>query len=185
MSLPKEIGYTIEDIYNLPDGERAELIDGQIYYMAPPSYKHQRIIGMLYQKIANYIDAKKGPCKVVLSPFAVFLNKDDKKNYVEPDISVICDKSKLTTYGCVGAPDWIIEVVSPSSRQMDYLVKMVKYSNTGVREYWVVDPLKSRIISYNFESNTMEEYSFSDSIKVGIYEDLTIDFAKVSETLDF
>ncbi len=183
MALAKESNYTIKDIYNLPEGKRAELIDGQIYFMAPPTYRHQKIIIKLSQKIANYIDSKNGSCEVLPAPFAVFLNKNDK-NYVEPDISVICDKSKLDDRGCYGSPDWIIEVVSSSSRQLDYLVKMVKYSNAGVREYWIVDPLKSRIIVYNFEFNTMEEYSFSDLIKVGIYEDLTINFAEISEALD-
>ena len=94
MPLPKESIYTLKDIYNLPEGKRAELIDGQIYYMAPPSRKHQRITGMLYQRIANYIDSNKGPCEVNIAPFAVFLNENEK-NYVEPDISVICDKSKV------------------------------------------------------------------------------------------
>lgn len=88
MALPRENFYTIDDIYALPDGKRAEMIDGQIYYMAPPSRKHQKITGRLYQEIANYISRKGGPCEVYVSPFAVFLNKNDT-NYVEPDVSVI------------------------------------------------------------------------------------------------
>ena len=183
MSLAKETYYTIEDIYNLPEGKRAELIDGQIYFMAPPTYRHQEIVFELSLTIGNYIKSKKGPCKVLPAPFAVFLTKN-KKNYVEPDISVICDKSKLTEKGCNGSPDWIIEIVSPSSKNMDYHTKLFKYRNTGVREYWIVDPMKSRIMAHNFKSNTMEEYSFSDLIKVGIYEDLYINFAEISETLD-
>ena len=183
MALEKETNYTIEDIYNLPDGKRAELIDGQIYFMAPPSRTHQRIIGMLYQRITNYIDSKKGTCEVYLAPFAVFLTKN-KNNYVEPDISIICDKSQLTEKGCVGAPDWIIEVVSPSSKTMDYHTKLFKYRNTGVKEYWIVDPMKNRIMVHNFNFETMEEYSFSDSVKVGIYDDLTINFFELSEVLD-
>ncbi len=120
---------------------------------------------------------------MALAPLAVFLNKDNK-NYVEPDISVICDKSKLTIHGCVGSPDWIIEIVSPSSRQMDYFTKLFKYRSAEVREYWIVDPLKNRIIVYQFETGIITEYSFSDSIKVGIYNDLTIDFAEISELLE-
>lgn len=89
----KEI-YTIDDIYALPEGERAELIDGKIYYMAPPSRIHQRISGKLFQTIANYIDSKGGKCEIYAAPFAVFLNKDDI-NYIEPDISVICDLSDI------------------------------------------------------------------------------------------
>lgn len=168
--------YTIDDIYSLPDGQRAELIDGNLYMMAPaPSYKHQKISGFLYTEISNYINGKKGGCEVLAAPFAVFLNKDNK-NYVEPDISVICDKEKLSDRGCEGAPDWIIEVVSPSSQSMDYLTKLLKYQGAGVREYWIVDPDKNRIIVYRFEENSVEEYSFNDSVKAGIYDDLEIDF---------
>ena len=94
MPLPQREDYTIEDIYALPEGTRAELIDGQIYYMAPPTRKHQDIVGALYRKIADYIDSKRGSCKIYVSPFAVFLSENDK-NYVEPDISVICDPNKL------------------------------------------------------------------------------------------
>ena len=90
--------YTIDDIYALPDGERAELIDGQIYYLATPSRTHQRILFSLSRKIADYIDSKGGNCEVDIAPFAVFLNNDDV-NYVEPDISVICDPSKLDEKG--------------------------------------------------------------------------------------
>ena len=180
MPLAKEIEYTIEDIYNLPEGKRAELIDGQLYFMAPPSYIHQSIIMSLSNIIYNYIKSKQGTCKVISAPFAVFLNEDDT-TYVEPDISIICDKSKLTKQGCIGSPDWIIEVVSPSSRQMDYFTKLFKYRSANVREYWIVDPMKNRILVYQFEIGTLTEYSFSNSVKVGIYEDLTIDFTEISE----
>ena len=179
MPLPKEIGYTIEDIYNLPEGKRAELIDGQIYFMAPPSYRHQKLVNKLSQKITNYIDSKKGSCEVLPAPFAVFLNEDNE-TYVEPDISVICDTSKLNDRGCIGAPDWIIEIVSPSSKYMDYFTKLMKYRNAGVREYWIVDPLKNRIMVYNFEMETVEEYTFSDKVKASIYNNLEIDFSKIS-----
>ena len=184
MPLPKEIGYTIEDIYNLPEGKRAELIDGQLYFIAPPSYRHQKLVNKLSQKITNYIDSKKGSCEVLPAPFAVFLNEDNE-TYVEPDISIICDKSKLTKYGCVGAPDWIIEIVSPSSRQMDYFTKLFKYRVAGVKEYWIVAPIKNTVRVYNFDSEDTLDYSFSESVKVGIYDDFTIDFAEITETLEF
>lgn len=167
--------YTLDDIYSLPDGTRAELIDGQIYYMSPPTRKHQRIVGELFRKISNYIEKRNGACEVDIAPFAVFLNQDNK-NYVEPDISVICDKNKLTDKGCNGSPDCIIEVVSPSSKRMDYLIKLLKYQTAGVREYWIVDPDKNRIIVYNFETENINEYSFNDIVKTGIYDDLEIDF---------
>jgi Uma2 family endonuclease len=173
--------YTVDDIYALPDGERAELIDGRIYYMASPNRKHQDVLGNLYLVIRNYIDAKGGNCKVYLAPFAVFINKDNK-NYVEPDISVICDPDKLNDKGCDGAPDWIIEIVSAGNKNMDYLVKLLKYQSSGVREYWIVDPISERISVYNFEHDEMEVYTFDDKVKAGIYEDLEIDFGSINNT---
>lgn len=173
MSLPKERMYTLNDIYSLPDGERAELIDGQIYYMAPPSRKHQRIVLNISRKIADYIEKNHGSCEVDIAPFAVFLNKDNR-NYVEPDISVVCDQNKLNDKGCTGAPDWVIEVVSTGSRHMDYFTKLFKYRTAGVKEYWIVDPEKERVTVYNFKKETTDEYSFNISVPVGIYEGFSI-----------
>ena len=178
MALPQEKLYTIEDIYNLPEGTRAELIDGQIYYMAPPSRRHQNLLFSISRVIADYIDQKGGSCEVDIAPFAVFLNENDK-NYVEPDIAVICDTSKLNDRGCSGAPDWIIEIVSPASRKMDYFTKLFKYRTAGVREYWIVDPVKNLILIYNFDTSDSEQYTFTDTIKAGIYEDLYIDFSRI------
>jgi len=171
--------YTIDDIYNLPDGQRAELIDGELYMMATPSRIHQRLVMMLSNSIFNYIQSKDGDCEVYPAPFAVFLNADDKI-YLEPDISVICDKNKLTDEGCNGAPDWIIEVVSPTSRPMDYNKKLFKYRTAGVREYWIVDYERNLITVYNFEHDEMTDYTFKDKAKAGIYEDLEIDFPGIS-----
>lgn len=109
----------------------------------------------------------------ITAPFAVYLNKDDY-NYLEPDISVICDPSKLDEKGCHGAPDWIIEIVSPGSRSMDYYKKLFKYSSAGVREYWIVDSEKNRITVYNFEQDDMQEYFFGEDVPVGIYEGFSI-----------
>lgn len=141
--------------------------------MAPPSRTHQKISWKLHQAIANYIDSKGGECEVYAVPFAVFLNKDDI-NYVEPDISVICDISKLDDKGCRGAPDWIIEIVSLGSRPMDYFTKLFKYRTAGVREYWIVDPAKETVMVYRFEKETMEQYSFGENVPAGIYEDFSI-----------
>lgn len=165
--------YTIEDIYALPEGERAELIDGKIYYMAPPSTRHQRLVHFFDREIGNYIQSHEGECEVLPAPFAVFLNKDDK-NYVEPDISIICDKDKITDKGCHGAPDWIIEIISPGNKEMDYFKKLFKYQTAGVREYWIVDPIKEMVMVYRFDKETMEEYSFGEDIPVGIYEGFSI-----------
>ena len=177
--LKKDV-YTIEDIYALPNGQRAELIDGCIYNMAPPNRIHQKLINRLSQKLTNYIDSKNGDCEVYPPPFAVFL--DDDKTYVEPDISVICDKNKLDDRGCNGAPDFVIEVVSPNSRKMDYSIKNGKYAAAGVREYWIVDPDKERTTIYQFDEDATPMIAlFSQPIQSGIYCDLTVN---ISELLD-
>lgn len=174
MPLPKENSYTVDDIYTLPEGERAELIDGKLYMMAPPSRIHQKLIMELSATIRDYIKKKGGLCEVYPAPFAVFLNEDDK-NYVEPDISVICTPEKLTDKGCNGTPDWIIEIVSPSSQRMDYLTKLFKYRTAGVREYWIVDPSKELVQAYLFsDTEDFSQYTFSESASVGIFTDLKI-----------
>jgi len=179
MPLLKEQRYTAEDYWNLPEGERAELIDGKLYAMAPPSYTHQRISFALSRKIADYIDASGGSCIVMPAPFAVNLNADDS-TYVEPDISVICDKTKITERGCFGAPDFIIEVVSPSSRKMDYATKNALYSDAGVREYWIVDPLKNFTTIYRYEEGFAPTiFPFNSTIQVGIYKDLKITISEL------
>ena len=102
-------------------------------------------------------------------------------NYVEPDISVICDKNKLDEYGCNGAPDWVIEIVSPSTERMDYGIKLFKYRSAGVREYWIVNPLNRNVNVFDFEYNEKtRQYSFNDIIPVSIYENLSI---RVSDLL--
>lgn len=172
-ALEKEDIYTIEDIYALPDGERAELIDGKIYYMAPPNTKHQRLVSDLHYQIKDFIKRNNGECELFPAPFAVFLNEDGI-NYVEPDLSVVCDKNKISDKGCYGAPDWVIEIVSPGSKSMDYFTKLFKYRTAGVREYWIVDPLKETVTVYRFEKETMEEFSFGEDVSAGIYGDFSI-----------
>lgn len=174
MPLPNKRIYTIEDIYALPDGKHAELIDGQLYDMAPPTPSHQRISFAVSRRIADYIETHHGDCEVFPAPFAVFLTDNDE-TYVEPDISVICDRSKLSDRGCEGAPDWIIEIVSPSSRRMDYYKKNALYADAGVREYWIVDPLKERTMVCYFEKNESPMIlSFDQAVQSGIYDDLKI-----------
>lgn len=171
--------YTIEDIYALPEGQRAELIDGVIYNMTPPNRMHQKLISQFTKIIGNYIDKKNGNCEVYPAPFAVFATANDE-TYVEPDISVICDKNKLNDRGCNGAPDFIIEIVSPSSRKMDYSTKMTLYSNAGVREYWIVDPAKERTTVYRFEEDAAPIIiPFVQPVQVGIYNDLNINISEL------
>ena len=176
----KQLEYcTIENIHNLPDGQRAELIDGELYMMSTPGTKHQRLVKEFTYFIEDYIRHNKGECEVFPAPFAVFLNVNNEI-YLEPDISVICDKDKITDDGCKGAPDWIIEIVSPSSRPMDYNKKLFKYRTAGVREYWIVDYERNLITVYNFEHDEMTDHTFSDKVKAGIYEDLEIDLSGIN-----
>ncbi len=173
--------YTSEDYWKLPEGKRAELIDGKFYDMAPPGFVHQKLVAKLTRVIGNHVEAKGGGCEVMPAPFAVNLNADDEK-WVEPDISVICDREKLSERGCEGAPDFVIEVVSPSSRKMDYAKKTVLYLDAGVREYWIVDPLKGRTTVYRFEEDVAPIiFPFGEDITVGIYGDLEINMGKQLE----
>ena len=171
MPLPKNQTYTIEDIYSLPEGKRAELVDGQIYDMAPPSRVHQKLIMELSATFRNYIKQNNGSCEVYPAPFAVFLNTDNQ-TYVEPDISIICNKDKLSDRGCEGAPDFIIEVVSPSSQQMDYFIKLFKYRSAGVREYWIVNPATRTVTVFDFEKEQASgQYSFDQPVISNVFTD--------------
>ncbi|MCB7317558.1 Uma2 family endonuclease [Lacrimispora sp. 210928-DFI.3.58] len=174
MLQPKQRYYTSEDYWNLPEGERAELIDGRLYAMAPPSRIHQKLVMELSALFHQYVKSQGGDCQVYPAPFAVNLDADDK-NWVEPDISVICDKSKLTDRGCKGAPDFIAEIVSPGSRKIDYSTKNTLYSDAGVREYWIVDPAKERTTVYRYEEDAAPTiFPFASDIQVGIYQSLSI-----------
>ena len=173
--------YTEEDYYNLPENVRAELIDGQIYYMAAPSRVHQKILNAVNNTIFNYIRSKDGLCEVYPAPFAVKLFSEDDKNVVEPDISVICDPNKLTDQGCTGAPDWITEIVSPSNPGHDYVRKLNLYMDAGVREYWIVNPNEQEVLVYFGEQDNfkVKSYTFQDKIEVNIYDNLWIDFKEL------
>ncbi len=170
---------TEADYYHLPEDVRAELIDGKlIYNQAAPSRIHQAILMELSGTIRDYLKRKGGACRVYPAPFAVKL-KRDRETIVEPDISVICDRNKLTDRGCTGAPDWIIEIVSPSNSSHDYILKLNLYADAGVREYWIVDPARESVFVYYLEQEHFkaEAHTFQDNIKVNIYDDLYIDFA--------
>ncbi|MCR1843002.1 Uma2 family endonuclease [Murimonas intestini] len=181
MAIPQKQIYTETDYYNLPEDIRAELIDGQFYYQAAPSRIHQKILNAVNNTIYNYIKAKGGSCEVYPSPFAVKLF-NDRKTIVEPDISVICDPDKLTDKGCTGAPDWIIEIISPGNSSHDYIRKLNLYTDAGVREYWIVNPIEQTIFVYYLEKDSFKAtpYTFQDKIKVKIYDDLWIDFQEIN-----
>lgn len=168
--------YTSEDYWNLPDGERAELINGHFYPMAMPNTIHQRLVVEISCTIANYIDEHHVAHELIISPFAVNLTADEKI-WVEPDI-IICDKSKLSERACESAPEFLIEIVLPTSRKMDYITKVSLYADAGVREYWIVDPEKERTTVYRYEEDAAPTIiPFNQPVPVGIHTDLDITIA--------
>jgi Uma2 family endonuclease len=188
MPLPQEKReYTYMDYLTWPEGERYEIIDGIAYMQAAPSRIHQEILMELSKQIANYLSGK--PCKVYPAPFCVRLPKGDEKsendikNVVEPDITVVCDSSKLDEKGCKGAPDMIIEIISPNSGKKDRLVKFKKYEEAGVKEYWIVEPEWKIISVFTLQENRRygrpEMYTEEDKVKVTIFPDLVIDLGPV------
>ena len=169
--------YTYQDYLSNSSDERWQIFDGTVYCMAPPTTAHQRVVGRLYRKIATYLDGK--TCEVFVAPFGVQLNES---NVVEPDISVVCDKSKITDKGCVGAPDWIVEVISPGSFKIDHLKKRDLYQRNGVKEYWIVDPINKGVVVYRLADEYMPRIiDAEEELKVEIFEALTIQFSEIFE----
>ncbi len=175
---------TLAEYEALPEEVRAEVFEGQIQYMASPSQIHQEILLELSTLLNSYIKKKQGPCKVFPSPFDVKLS-DTPLTIVQPDIMIVCDKDKLDGKRCNGAPDFVIEIVSPGNSADDYIRKLYYYKNYGVREYWIVDPQRKTIVVNYFESDMINiSYPFSSTIKVNIYDDLYIDFALIEKSLN-
>ena len=174
----------LEQYEALPEDKRVEVFDGVVYDMARPSQIHQAVSMELSNIIFNYIKGKKGSCQLFSAPFDVKLS-DHPLTIVQPDIMVICDKDKLDGKRCNGAPDFIIEIVSPSNLSDDYIRKLYYYKNYGVREYWIVD-LRRRIVTVNyFEGNIVSvQYPFDAMIKVNIYDDLLINFSEIAEMMN-
>ena len=163
-----------------PEDKRVEVFDGIVYDMSSPSQIHQTILTELLVSLRSYIKRKNGNCSVFPAPFDVKLN-DTPLTIVQPDLMIICDKEKLDGKRCNGAPDFIIEIVSPSNPSDDYIRKLYYYKNYGVREYWIVDPQRKSVMVNFFETDLLNvPYTFESVIKVNIYEDLYIDFAEIS-----
>lgn len=178
--------YAYKDYLTYDENERIEIIGGQIYNMSPaPSRIHQQLISDISYELQHYIRSNKGTCKVYVAPFDVILKNEDEevensKNVVQPDISVICDKSKLTDKGCTGSPDMIIEVVSPYNPSNDFVRKLNLYQEFKVKEYWIVNPIDKRILVYVLSDNGYNapiHYTFNDVVKVNIFNNLNIDFS--------
>ncbi|MBR3226606.1 MAG: Uma2 family endonuclease [Atopobiaceae bacterium] len=178
MPSPKQ-SCAAEDYWAQPEGVRAELIGGELWDLASPSRTHQEIVHELDKKLGNHIDAHGGSCKVYPAPFAVNLFADDT-TFVEPDISVVCDRDKLSDRGCEGAPDFVVEVVSPSNPEMDYISKLNLYREAGVREYWICDPQRERVLAYRFATEAvMDAYAFSQTVPAEVLPGFEVNFAKI------
>ena len=179
MSPLRNARYTAEDYWNLPESTRAELINGELWNLASPNRAHQEIVYEFGRHLGDFIRSNGKSCKVYPAPFAVNLFGDES-TFVEPDVSLVCDRAKLSDRGCEGAPDLVMEVVSPSSTSMDYLTKLALYREAGVREYWICDPIKRRVLVYAFESDVvLSIYPFSAPVSSILLDGFEICFADI------
>lgn len=174
--------YTVEDYYAWPQDERIELIDGVIYDMGSPSWTHQGIVGEIFFALRDYVKKNKGTCKVGLSPMDVQLDCDNR-TMVQPDVMVICKRDRITKKNILGAPDLVVEVLSKGTRKKDMTIKLNKYTNAGVREYWIVDPENERVIVYDLENDlAIALYTFDNQVPVRIFDEkCIIDFREMKE----
>lgn len=177
--------YTIDDYLALPDEQRVELIDGVFYDMAGPNTYHQLIGGAIYVEIYNFIKKNKGPSIPFVAPCDVQLDCDNR-TMVQPDVMIVCDRDKIKKR-LFGAPDFVCEVLSPSTKNKDIIIKTAKYQQAGVKEYWMVDPMEKTVFVYDFrEEIKMHLYSFDDTIPVLIFDEkLKIDMKEIREDLSF
>jgi Uma2 family endonuclease len=173
--------YTYADYLTWNDGVRYELIDGVAYALAAPSTIHQRILRKLSTTIDNFLDGKS--CELFVAPYDVRLNTHTFDNMVvQPDLSVICDKLKIDERGCVGAPDLVIEILSPTTARRDLLLKFNIYLEAGVKEYWIVDPESNTVDVFIFENEKYIRNEFTiegDKIKSNILQGIEIDLSEV------
>ena len=182
----KQGTYTLQDYLKIPDEHRVELIDGVLFDMSSPYATHQ-IIGMqIYTQISNYIAYHKGRCIPFAAPMEVQPDRDDR-TIVQPDVFVVCDRDKVTRRRIFGAPDLVIEVLSPSTRKKDLNLKRIKYQRAGVKEYWMIDPKRLKVIVELFgEHPEISLYSFEEQVPVSVFQgDCKIDFAQIYEQVRF
>lgn len=174
--------YTMEDYYALPEERRAELIDGIIYDMASPTSVHQLIGAEIWEQLKSYIRNSKGKCVPMLAPLDVQLDCDDR-TMVQPDVLVVCDRERIHMNCVYGAPDFIVEIMSKATRKKDSIIKLNKYMNAGVREYWMVDTESRKVVVYDFAHEEYPViYGGEDKVPVGIFDgECKVDFGEIYE----
>lgn len=184
-NLPEQGEYTLQDYYALPDDRRVELIDGVFYDMAAPSLIHQQIAGLVYAQIRDFIDKNGGDCVSPITPVDVQLDCDNK-TMIQPDVLIVCDPKKLRHFGVLGAPDFVLEVLSPSTKKKDLLTKLIKYMDARVKEYWVIDPDRRALVVYLAEERGMPAiYPLQGKVGMQLYEGrLQIDLGKIDEIIE-
>lgn len=176
--------YTISDYDAISAERRVELIDGVIYDMGAPTYIHQMIAGQLYRRIYDFIDNQGGDCIPLQAPLDVQLDCDDK-TVVQPDIMIVCDRDKFREGRILGAPDFVAEILSESTKKKDLTIKLGKYTEAGVREYWIIDPDKKRILVYDLKQDAdLSIHGFDETVPMGIFQGLCeIDFTKIYDSI--
>ncbi len=179
--------YEVSDYENLPEDIRVELIDGYFYEMEAPTKKHQVILQEILIQLTSQIRKNKGGCKVYMAPSDVQLDESNK-TIVQPDLFILCNKDMIkNSRRTVGAPEFVIEVLSESTRKKDMTLKLNKYEACGVKEYWIIDPNKEYIIKYFFENMSLTNiYTFNDIVPLELYEGkISVDFSEIkSEIMD-
>ncbi len=184
VSSKKQGEFTLTDYYTMPEDRRVELIDGVIYDMSAPSFVHQHLLGTFFVQVQNFISAKGGKCLPMMAPVDVRLNGDDK-TIVQPDLLILCDKSKIQRWGVLGAPDFCLEITSQSTGRKDYIRKLHKYIDAGVKEYWIIDPKRRVLVYYHWKDDYLPHMcSLQGRVGLEIYDgELQIDLDRLADLI--
>lgn len=176
--------YTLEDYYTLPDEQRVELIDGIIYDMSAPTFVHQHVLGTIFSSIRNYISSKGGSCLPMMAPVDVRLDRDNR-TMVQPDVLILCDESQIRKWGIDGAPDFCLEIISESTSRKDYIKKLQKYTDAGVKEYWIVDPYRKILLTYFWKDDYLPHmYPLESKVGMELYDkELEIDLDEIASLI--
>lgn len=186
LKYPRQGRYTISDVMQMPDGTDVNLIDGVIYDRGGVTLAHQEIEGYLSFEFREFIEKNKSRCHVWTDKIDIQLQEGDDRNFLQPDVLVLCDDSKISDDGgyVIGGADLVVEVISPSTKKRDMTVKVFKYMGSGVREYWIVDPYKEKVMVFDFAHDDLNTYTFDEKVPVGIWDGkLVIDLPELKDRI--